>query len=314
MPRKFIQLFLIALFGVGLLALTQATRAQSVTPTANPTPAPLGRPDYNYAESNGCTSCHFSRGAGGDHMPEAVGVKFDDASNAFVFTGSGWRASQHSISNYKSTQNTYCAKCHSPLQAKPEASFKKGMLIDTQQVEDGKVEGVTCAVCHPSHTSAVVLGRRLGLYQWGMDKTKPEAYKVIHEGEEDLLCLSCHVERHNEDNAAFRAMYDAGVRCVDCRMAPYGEILGTEVKKLFHDFKVAKNLPFSCGVEGSVTHCHPGFTAAGTLEFIPYLKQQHIGWWPMKPGKIKNGDGVTATASDYMKLWLQKEAEVQGRK
>jgi hypothetical protein len=34
----------------------------------------------------------------------------------------------------------------------------------------------------------------------------------------------------------------------------------------------------------------------------------------MKPGKIKNGDGVTATASDYMKLWLQKEAEVQGRK
>jgi len=90
MPRKFIQLFLVALFAVGLLALTQITRAQSVTPAANPTPAPLARPDYNYSESNGCTSCHFSRGAGGDHMPEAVGVRFDDATAAFVFTGRGW--------------------------------------------------------------------------------------------------------------------------------------------------------------------------------------------------------------------------------
>jgi hypothetical protein len=314
MSRKFIQLFLVALFAVGLLALTQATSAQSVTPAANPTPAPLARPDYNYTESNGCVSCHFSRGAGGDHMLEAVGVNFDGTANAFAFSGGGWRSSAHSQSNYKSTQNTYCAKCHSPLQAKPEASFKKGMLIDTQQVPDGQVEGVTCAVCHPSHTAAVVLGRRLGLYQWGMDKTKPEAYKVTLEGEEDSLCLSCHVVRHNEDNAAFRAMYDSGVKCMDCHLAPYGPIVGTEVEKRFHDFKVAKNLPFSCGVEGSVTHCHPGMTAEGTLEFIPYMKQQHSEWWPMKPGKIRSGSTVTATGSDYMRLWLQKEAEVHGQK
>jgi len=313
MPRKFIHLFLVALFAVGLLALTQATRAQSVTPSANPTPAPLGRPDYNYTESNGCVSCHFSRGAGGDHMLEAVGVSIDSANIAFSFSGSGWRSSRHSQSNYKSTQNTYCAKCHSPLQATPEASFKKGVLIDTKQIADGAVEGITCAVCHPSHNAAVVLGRRLGLYQWGMDKTKPEAYKVIHEGEEDQLCLSCHVERHNEDNAAFKVMYDAEVKCMDCHLAPYGEITGTEVLKRFHDFKVAANLPFSCGVEGSVTHCHPGFSAEGTLEFIPYMKQQHNTWWPLKPGKIK-ANSVTATASDYMKLWLQKEAEVRAAK
>lgn len=314
MPRKFIQLFLVALFAVGLLAVTQATRAQTVTPAANPTPAPLARPDYNYTESNGCTSCHFSRGAGGDHMPEAVGVRFDDATNAFVFSGNGWRSSRHSQSNYKSTQNTYCAKCHSPLQAAPEASFKKGVLINAKQIPDGQVEGVTCAACHPSHNAAVVLGRRLGFYQWGKDKATAEAYQVVHEGQEDLLCLSCHVERHNEGNAAFSAMYNAGVRCVDCHMATYGTVLNSEVEKRFHDFKVAANLPFSCGVEGSVTHCHPGFTAEGTLEFIPYLKQQHVGWWPLKPGKVKNGKTVTATASDYMNLWLQKEAEVRAAK
>src|SRR5262245_57271513 len=116
MPRKFIKLFLVALFAVGLLALTQITRAQSVTPMANPTAAPLGRPDYNYSESNGCVSCHFVYGEKGDHMPEAVGMRFDASTNAFVFTGGGWRASVHSQTNFKSTQNTYCAKCHSPLQ------------------------------------------------------------------------------------------------------------------------------------------------------------------------------------------------------
>jgi hypothetical protein len=247
-------------------------------------------------------------------MLEAVGVSFDTAANAFTFSGGGWRASQHSISNYKSTQNTYCAKCHSPLQAKPEAAFKKGMLINTEQIEEGKVEGVTCAACHPSHTSAVVLGRRLGLYKWGMDKTKPEAYEVTQHGQEDGMCLSCHVERHDEDNPAFRVMYDAEVRCIDCHMAPYGTIVDTHVEKRFHDFKVAKNLPFSCGVEGSVVHCHPGHTAEGTLEFIPYMKKQHGDWWPLKPGKVKNGVTIAAKASDYMDLWLQMEEKVRAAK
>src|SRR6185436_14116773 len=142
MSKKFIQLFLVALFAVSLLALTQTTWAQDVSPQANPTPVPLSRPDYNYSESNGCVSCHFSRGAGGDHMPEAVGMRFDDATNAFVFTGGGWRASVHSQSNFKSTQNTYCAKCHSPLQADPNAQFGVGK---SASIPDGKVEGVTCA-------------------------------------------------------------------------------------------------------------------------------------------------------------------------
>jgi len=301
MLKRFMQLVCTALFGVGLLAFTQMTQAQSTT--ANPTAVPLGRPDYNYTESNGCVSCHFSRGAGGDHMPEAVGMKFDDVSNAFVFTGGGWRASVHAQSNFKSTQNTYCAKCHSPLQAKPEAEFKLGM---SEAIPDGKVEGVTCAVCHPSHTSAVVLGRRLGVYKWGMDKTKPEAYDVVHEGNEDVLCLNCHINRHNEGNPAFDLMYVAGVRCMDCHMAVNGEILGTEVPKRAHDFKVAKNLPYSCGVQGSIVHCHPEFSVEATNRLIPYMKEQHRQMWvPDKTTK------KLRSAADYLRLWKSLEAQVK---
>ncbi|HLG14455.1 MAG TPA: multiheme c-type cytochrome [Blastocatellia bacterium] len=299
MPRKVIQLFAVALFLVGLLALTQSAWAQG-----NPTPAQI-RPNYNYSESYSCTRCHFSRGAGGDHMPEAVGVWYDDTAKVWNFSGEGWLAAKHSQSNYKSTQNTYCAKCHSPLQATPQASFKNGIFKRTDPIADGQMEGVTCAACHPSHNAAVVLGRRLGIYKYGMNKATPEAYDVIHEGEEDQLCLNCHVERHNEDNPAFHLMYEVGVRCVDCHMAVYGQILGTHVDKRFHDFKVAKNVPYSCGADGSIVQCHPGFSAEGTLAFIPYLKEQHMSWWPMKPGK--KGTNLV-TAADYLALWREIDA------
>lgn len=297
MRRRVFQLCFIALFFTGLLALTQGTNAQS-----NPTPAKV-RPNYDYSESYSCTACHFTMGANGDHMPEAVGVSFNNTTRVFDFTGEGWLASKHSQSNYGSTQNTYCAKCHSPLQAAPEAELKMG---GSTPIADGKSEGVTCATCHPSHNAAVVLGRRLGVYKWGMDRTTAAAYDVVKEGNEDVLCLNCHTTRHNEGNPAFDLMYVAGVRCVDCHMAVYSKIPNTEVDKRFHDFKVAKNVPFSCGVEGSMTHCHPGFSAEATKAFIPYLKDQHRWMWPNKTAK------KLQTAADYLRLWKQLQAETTG--
>ena len=302
MYSKSFKLILLALFVTGLLAFARSSSAQS-----NPTPAPLNRPDYNYTESNGCSRCHFS---GGPHMPEAVGVKFNDATKAFVFTGGGWRASAHSQTNYASTQNTYCAKCHSPLQAKNAAQFVKGKFVDTEQIADGVVEGVTCAACHPNHNAAVILGRRLGIYQFEKDKATAEAYKVVEHGEEDELCLNCHVTRHNEDNAAFKKMYDVGVRCMDCHMAPYDIIAQTkgteeEVPKRFHDFKVAKNLPYSCGVQGSMVQCHPGMTTEGTMKFIPYMKEQHKDWGMQNMGKKKK---KLTNSLDYYLLWQDIEA------
>lgn len=303
MSKKFI-LFFMLLFFVGSVLLF----------AANPTPAPLNPPNYNYSEANGCTGCHFVYGARGDHMLEAVGVKIDSANTAFSFSGSGWFASRHSQSNYKSTQNTFCAKCHSPLQATPQATFNDGFLSNTELIADGMMEGVTCAACHPSHNAAVVLGRRVGIYKYGMDKSKPEAYQVVLEGEDDLLCLNCHVNRHNEDNVAFKRMYDAGVECVDCHMAPYGLTnngAGTKQKR-FHDFKVAQNLPYSCGVQGAVSgfRCHPGFSTNSTLAFLPYLKEQHKDWWPLNPGSGKRAKRELKTVEDYRDLWQNLEARL----
>ena len=296
--------FIFSVFILGsLLALSQIAQAQDVIPTANPTPTAYDRPDYNYTESSGCVGCHFTMGARGDHNPEAVGILYDDTAKQFSLSGGGWRSSMHAQSNYKSTQNTYCAKCHSPTQATAAATFSVG---GNKPIPDGQVEGVTCAACHPSHTAAVTLGRRLGIYKWGMDRATAEAYTVVKEGEEDTLCLNCHSQRHNEGNAAFDLMYVAGVRCIDCHMAPYGPMVANPaIEKRFHDFKVAKNLPYSCGVEGSVVTCHPGFSVASTAAFIPYLKDQHKSMW-VKDQTTKK----LKTAAQYLKLWKQLEADV----
>jgi cytochrome c554/c'-like protein len=294
-------------FIVWLIFLILFASCTLLTVAANPTPAPLAPPTYNYTESNGCPSCHFSRGAGGDHMMEAVGVSIDSANTAFTLSGGGWRASRHAQSNHGSTQNTFCAKCHSPIQATPQATFNNGFLENTALIADGKMEGVTCAGCHPPHG----VSPRLGIYHFGQDKTKVASYTIIQEDQQDLLCLNCHVNRHNETNAAFKRMYDAGVQCTDCHMARYGKIVGSEVNKRFHDFKVAQNLPYSCGVDGSAEGfvCHEGFSTEATLAFLPFLKEQHSDWWPLKPGTGKRA-GATATRTletpaDYMNLWKE---------
>jgi hypothetical protein len=296
---------------------------------SNPTPVGLNPPDYNYSEPNGCTACHFTYGAKGDHMLEAVGVKFDDQTKVFSFTGNGWFASQHSRSNYGTTQNTFCAKCHSPLQAKAESTYENGIFRKTAQIPDGKVEGVVCATCHPSSASAKILGRRLGLYRFGMDKSTPEAYRVIKHGEEDKLCMNCHKQRHDNNNPAFRAMYEIGVRCMDCHLAPYGKTNNGQgnVQRRFHDFKVAKNLPFSCGLNGSESGfaCHSEFSKESTLKLIPFLKKQHKKWGHLdrdpdeqSPTSI-SAHGLTTTTKkrkldtkeDYYRLWQELEREVE---
>ena len=305
MYSKSFKLILFALFVTGLLAFARSSAAQST-----PSPTALNRPDMNWSEANGCTRCHFMYNPDGSrrgpHMIEAVGVTYNDTTKAFSFSGKGWMASKHAVSNYESTANTYCAKCHSPLQAKNAAQLVKGKFVDTEQVPFGKMEGVTCAACHPTHNAAVVLGRRLGIYQFEKDKATPEAYKVVKHGEEDELCLNCHVTRHNEDNAAFKKMYDVGVRCIDCHMAPYAEMeVAPELHKLGHDFKVAANLPYSCGVQGSMVQCHPGMTTEGTLKFIPYMKEQHKEWGMQNMGKKKK---KLTNSLDYYLLWQDIES------
>ncbi|MFI5174187.1 MAG: multiheme c-type cytochrome [Terriglobia bacterium] len=310
MPKKFIVLAGFIFFILVSLCV--------ITPAATPTPAPLNPPTYNYSEANGCVRCHFTSGVSADHMLDVVGVTIDANNTAFKLSGNGWFASRHAQSNHGSTQNTFCAKCHSPLQSTAQATFNNGFMENTALIADGTVEGVTCAACHPSHTVAVALGRRVAIYKPGGDKNKPEGYQVVLEGQDDLLCLNCHVNRHNEANAAFKRMYDAGVECVDCHMAPYGLTNNGQgtVQKRFHDFKVAQNLPYSCGVDGSVSGfvCHSGFNKESTLAFISYMKEQHSDWWPLKPGTgkraMRTAAGSLATPADYMALWKQIQNQI----
>ncbi len=313
MSRKLVLLSILILLFIGFSLVVQC---------ANPTPAPIENPSYNYSEANSCTGCHFRLGIAGDHMLEAVGVTFNSSTNAFSFTGNGWLAARHSTSNYGSTQNTFCAKCHSPLQATPQSSFNDGYFENTALIPNGQVEGVTCGACHLSHNAAAVAGTRIGIYKYGMDRNTLAAYQPLMPGNFDLLCLNCHVQRHNEDNAAFARMYAAGVECVDCHMAPYGYNKNSDgsdgtLVKHFHNFKVAANLPYSCGVDGSLTgfQCHPGFSTNSTLALIPYLKGQHKAWWPLNPkGSGKNAkSGKTMTAEDYMTLWKQIERQLNNK-
>jgi len=290
---------------------------QECSPPGIPDPTTMNPPTYNYWEANGCTSCHFLDNGVDDFMLEPVGVTYDDKAQVFSFTGSGWYASRHSQSNYGSTQNTFCAKCHSPMQATPQASFDNGAFKNTVSIPNGVVEAVTCSSCHsPIDSVSAQVGSHVTIYRFG-DVTDPASFIPIMEGQYDLLCLNCHVTRHNEDSAVFQRMYNAGVQCIDCHMAAYGTTVtsaGDTMVKRAHDFKVAQNLPYSCGVQGSLPDfsCHPEFTAEATLAFIPSIKQQHIEWWPLNPSKRASGAAVRSlnTAEDYLALWREIQKQV----
>jgi hypothetical protein len=288
---------------------------QECSPPGTPDPTAMNPPTYNYWEANSCTSCHFLDNGVDDFQLEVVGVSYDDKTGVFSFTGSGWYASRHSQSNHGSTQNTFCAKCHSPLQAKPQASFNNGFYVNTDLIPDGTVEAITCSSCHsPIDSVSAQIGSHVSIYLFG-DVTNPASFIPIMEGQYDRLCLNCHIQRHNEDNPAFKRMYDAGVQCVDCHMSVYGVVVassGATVVKRAHDFKVAQNLPYSCGVQGSVDgyQCHTEFSTNATLAFLPYLKEQHSAWWPMNPGGLKRAQRTPKTAEEYLALWKGIESQL----
>ncbi len=268
-------------------------------------------PNYNYKENSGttgCIRCHIINLATGSgaHMPEAVGFTWDTTASAWKLSGQGWMASKHAQSNYESTRNTFCARCHSPLESDQNATMTNNVPVSIGGITTGVMEGVGCSVCHPSHNGGVALGRRLGIYNGaGINAPYPSThayypagasdrgncgnvspscagpvpYRPVAHGEEDLLCLSCHVQRHNESDPDWQQMYQAGVLCIDCHMAVTRDLpSGLEVRA--HDFKVAANLPFSCGVDGSIIQCHPGYSADETRAYLPFFKEQHKPWWP----------------------------------
>lgn len=319
-PQRFLILGIAAILGWGAMAWA-----------AYPEPTNLNRPEYDYSNADSCPTCHFIDGL--DHMARAAGVMWNSTTNQWERTGHGWWDAHHSQSRYGSTDNTFCAFCHSPLQADGTSYMSNGQIIGAQPVTD--FQAVTCSACHPSNTLAAVIlkanptavyGGEVGTLIRGQDPTKVTSWIPLLAGQEDNFCLTCHEQRHNTDNPAFEAMYGAGVKCVDCHMAPYRYITfsGVTIPEVFHDWKVGENLPYSCGVQGSIPHisgissCHSEFTVQSTQALIPFMKQQHSDWWNLPPF-ASSATGAAApisahslaTASDYLDLWRQIQAQQQ---
>jgi hypothetical protein len=317
-----------------------------------PLPTNMSLPTYDYAAPETCAGCHFLLGL--DHTSRALGVIWNDQTQTWQLTGSGWLASAHSQTEHGSTENTFCAKCHSPLQASAAASFNNGLVSNASDVPQTRIQAVTCGTCHPPDNVTAVLGAlypnavdggAVAIYLWkGLNN--PASYQTLEEGlnadgtsKEDLLCLNCHEQRHNTDDSAFEEMYTGGrsagfsgytVRCIDCHMAPYQTIGGGDtglplLSEVFHDWNVGADLPYSCGVEGSGrgATCHfngyTQFTVTDAQNIIPFIRSQHREWWSLSPFNNQPQVAVSAhsamTAADYKVLWQEiAQADSNARK
>ena len=264
-------------------------------------PTDVSLPTYDYAVPENCAGCHFILGL--NFTSRALGVIWNSTTNTWDLTGSGWLSAWHSQSDHGSTENTFCAKCHSPMQAAATASFNAG-AVNASPVPQPRFQAVTCATCHPPDSVIAALGTMnpnafaggaVAVYLWkGLDN--PASYQTLTQGtpgqpqqpgQEDTLCLNCHEQRHSTGDTAFQAMYAAGVRCIDCHMAEYRYIRGSmgapQLAERFHDWKVGANLPYSCGAQGSISNCHSSFTVADAANIIPFIRQEHSAWWTLSP-------------------------------
>jgi len=197
--------------------------------------------------------------------------------------------------------------------------------------------GVWCSACHPSTSVAsTILARYPGALSNGETATLvrganpalASSWVGIVPGfaadgisNESHFCLTCHEQDpHNAaSNQVYAAMYSSGVSCIDCHMAPFTVNTGSTTNSAgtpaglverFHDWKVAENLPYSCGAQGSLAGytCHPNFTAASALAFIPFLTGQHSDWWSLPPFSTDmaaiSAHEMNAT-SDQLALWRE---------
>lgn len=306
-----------------MLKPAAASQAQAVPPGIlyPPLPTNMSLPTYDYAAPETCAGCHFLLGL--DHTSRTLGVMWNATTQTWQLTGSGWLASAHSQSDHGSTENGFCAQCHSPLQASATAGFNKGLVTNAASIPPQRFQAVTCATCHPPDNMTAILGAlnpnaidggAIAIYLW-KGYNNPASYQTLNPGQDDLLCLNCHEQRHSTGNSAFEAMYSAGVRCVDCHMAPYQYIGGgntglPQLAEVFHDWKVAANLPYSCGVQGSIsTGCHSTFTITDTENFIPFILQQHSAWWTLPPFNNQPQIALSAhaviTVAEYRVLWRE---------
>ncbi|HEY9158722.1 hypothetical protein [Candidatus Binatus sp.] len=243
---------------------------------------------------------------------------------------------------YGENDNTFCASCHSPLQASTTVPGMFALGAVTNPVTVSSFTGVWCSSCHPSSSLGTAIlakyptaesGGVTATLTRGANPALAASWMPILPGfapdgikYESHFCLTCHEQDpHNAaSNGVFQAMYAAGVSCIDCHMAPFNLYAGSASHPIspplverFHDWKVAENLPYSCGAQGSLSQytCHTNFTAASALAFIPFMTFQHSDWWGLPPFSTQMA-AVSAhelnASSDQLALWREIQA-VYGR-
>lgn len=203
---------------------------------------------YDRTESDRCGGCHRNPG-----MP---------------FVTQTWLNSGHA--NSFKGGNTYCAKCHSPLQGDPEAT--RG---DNDPVAFEDWQAVTCGVCHPPHdlrdgdpeNGEVGV---IGIYLIGGDPAEVDSWKPVESANE--LCENCHSREGRHNRIEFQgfgtAMDQNGVECVDCHMAKVENYVAEdETERHAHDMSPTANFPDSC-FDG----CHDNKTAEWALKQIEKQK------------------------------------------
>lgn len=156
--------------------------------------------EFDRTEANSCGGCHYDNSP----MPTVVDM---------------WYQSSHASSyEYGHTDNTYCASCHSPLQADPNATHS-----DNETIAPEDWQGVTCSACHPDHDQ---------IDEWveeGLPETRIGNYNIDGSGWTPIyldqnandLCTNCHTgSRHGKTFKGFgKVMFnEKGVRCIDCHM------------------------------------------------------------------------------------------------
>jgi hypothetical protein len=203
---------------------------------------------HDRTESDACNDCHL--------YPGDVVMTF------YIST---WEASEHGDSFGTDQGNTYCAQCHSPLQADLAATSGTNDPISISDWQD-----VTCSVCHPPHNLRVEWGTPTGLYDISTGGWTP----VYREESNDLCTTNCHAgDKHLVDFKAVGSLMveKKAVLCIDCHIpkVPNTEDTNDRLTRT-HSLKVSDNVPWSCGIypEG----CHESKTEKWAQKQINKMK------------------------------------------
>ena len=194
---------------------------------------------------------------GPDQPSEAAQCGACHSSSAMAFVAGKWLSSGHASTFVVGSDNVTCATCHAPLQA---AAARGPSIPETQW------QGVTCSACHPPEAQMSEWHTPIATYD-----VATKTYQAVALWDADVLCTQCHTGEHAPNFEGYGlVMHYAGVRCIDCHMAKIPTDDPTAERRAAHDFKVAANLPYSCGTYPGGCHARrPESWAARILTLGP---------------------------------------------